>query len=188
MRANPFTLERILGEKQQWVVPVYQRHYEWEIEEGRQLPKIWDDLKDKAIERLDNREQLPHYFGAIISYAPANQAFGVVPQRFLVDGQQRITTFQLILSAIRWVAHDHQLSRLSDVIDSYIHNERSSSMADESREQFKLWPSSFDRGLYQAIVENTPNDLRISRQRFFFKNGKLKFRAGGEETPKLLRA
>ena len=192
MRANVFSLKGILEQRQQWVVPVYQRHYEWEVEEGKQLPKIWDDLREnleeKAIERPDNQGRLPHYFGAIISYAPGNQAFGVVPQRFLVDGQQRITTFQLMLSAMRWVAHDHQLSHLLDVIDSYIHNEHGSSMADKDRERFKLWPSNYDRKLYQDIVKNAPGDLKSSQQRFFFKNGKIKFRSAGEETPKLLRA
>ena len=192
MRANVFSLKGILEQRQQWVVPVYQRHYEWEVEEGKQLPKIWDDLrenlKEKTIERPDNLGRLPHYFWAIISYAPSNQAFGVVPQRFLVDGQQRITTFQLMLSAMRWVAHDYQLSRLLDVIDSYIHNEHGSSMADKDRERFKLWPSNYDRKLYQNIVENTPDNLKNSQQRFFFKNGKIKFRSAGEETPKLLRA
>jgi hypothetical protein len=40
MRADAYPLETVLGEGQQWVVPVYQRHYEWDTGEERQLPKL----------------------------------------------------------------------------------------------------------------------------------------------------
>ena len=180
MRADPFPLESVLGEKQQWVVPVYQRHYEWETKQDKQLPKFWDDWKDKAIERLDNRTQFPHFFGAIIYSEPPNQRYGTVRQRFLVDGQQRITTFQLALIAIREVARDFKVLRLLDVTDAYLFNERSSSMEDPERECFKLWPSSFDRSLYQGIVKRSLDELRTylrsskEYQYYIYKNGKLK--------------
>ncbi len=184
MRADAYPLDSVLGERQQWVVPVYQRHYEWETGEDKQLPKMWEDLKDKAVERLDSRTPFPHYFGAIIFAEPNNQPFGAVRQRFLVDGQQRITTFQLTLTAIREVARDHQVLRLLDVINAYIYNDQSRSMADPVRERYKLWPSSFDRTLYQNIVEGSPEELRVSQKPFFHKNGQLiKGRA-----PNLLRA
>ncbi len=184
MRADVLSLDSVLREKQQWVVPVYQRHYEWETAQDKQIPKLWDDLKDKATESLDKRTQFPHYFGAIIFSEPPNQRFGVVPQRFLVDGQQRITTFQLTLVAIREVARDYEISSILAMIDSYLYNERSASMVNPDRECFKLWPSSFDRSLYQSILESTTDELRTLRKDFFHKNGNLKkIRA-----PKLLRA
>lgn len=37
------------AERHQWVVPVYQRHYECETGEDRQIPKLWDDLQDEAV-------------------------------------------------------------------------------------------------------------------------------------------
>ncbi|MCY4382097.1 MAG: DUF262 domain-containing protein [Nitrospinae bacterium] len=190
MRADPFPLETVLGEKQQWVVPVYQRHYEWETKQDKQLPKFWDDWKDKAIERLDSRTQFPHFFGAIICSELPNQRYGTVRQRFLVDGQQRITTFQLALIAIREVARDFEVLRLLDVTNAYLFNERSSSMEDPERECFKLWPSSFDRSLYQGIVKRSldelRNYLRASKeyQYYIYKNGKLKT---GSWVPNLLR-
>ena len=194
------SLDSVLRENHQWVVPVYQRHYEWETKEDRQLPKFWDDLKDKAIERLENRNPFPHYFGAIIFSEPPNQTFGTVRQRFLVDGQQRITTFQLTLAAIREVARDFEVTRLLNATDVYLYNEESPGMVESERERFKLWPSSFDRSLYQKMVENTPDQLSSifaeekyshvngtlirEQEKYFYKNGKLiKGRA-----PNLLRA
>jgi Protein of unknown function DUF262/Protein of unknown function (DUF1524) len=173
MKANPFSLNSVLGERQQWVVPVYQRHYEWEISEDKQLPKLWEDLREEALERLENRAPLPHYFGAIIYAEPQSQTFGTVPFRFLVDGQQRITTFQLVLAAIKEVARVNEVSRLTSAIDAYLFNEKTASMADAARERFKLWPSSYDRPLFQNIAENSRDELRKLQSQFFYKNGNL---------------
>ena len=160
MRSDVCPLSSVLNQRQQWVVPVYQRHYEWETGQDKQIPKLWDDLKDKVTESLDKRTPFPHYFGAIIFSEPPSQPYGVVPQRFLVDGQQRIITFQLTLVAIREVARDYQMSRILDAIDAYLYNERGTSMIKPDRERFKLWPSSFDRLLYQNILESTTDKLR----------------------------
>ncbi len=93
MDAKVHDLNFVLGQKQQWVVPVYQRHYEWESGSDKQIPKLWEDLRDKAIERLEDRSPFPHYFGALIYSEPPKQAFGATPRRFLVDGQQRKCMF-----------------------------------------------------------------------------------------------
>jgi uncharacterized protein with ParB-like and HNH nuclease domain len=173
MKANPFSLNSVLGERQQWVVPVYQRHYEWETSEDKQLPKLWEDLREEALERLEKRNPLPHYFGAILYAEPQSQTFGTVPFRFLVDGQQRITTFQLVLAAVKEVARVNNVDRLMSAIDAYLFNEKTASMADAARERFKLWPSSYDRLLFQHLVENSRDTLRELQSRFFYKNGNL---------------
>lgn len=105
-----------------------------------QIPKLWGDLKDEAVERLEMRDPFPHNFGALIFFEPANQAFGAVRRCFLVDRQQRITTFQLVLAAIRETARLLQVPRLVDAIATYLFNEKSASMLDADRERFKLWP------------------------------------------------
>ncbi len=184
MRADAHPLETILGERNQWVVPVYQRHYEWETAEDRQIPKLWADLQDEAADRLEGRSPFPHYFGAIIYSEVANRAFGSVPFRFLVDGQQRITTFQLVLVAIREVARQKGAGRLVGVIDTYLFNEKGNGMADPERERFKLWPSAYDRKLYQDISENEQAALRKLQPQHFHKNGNL---IKGQ-SPNLLRA
>ncbi len=185
MRSDVCPLNSVLSQRQQWIVPVYQRHYEWETGQDKQIPKLWDDLKDKATESLDEqRTPFPHYFGAIIFSEPPNQPYGVVPQRFLVDGQQRITTFQLTLVAIREVARDYQILRILDAIDAYLYNEKGTGMVKPDRERFKLWPSTFDRLLYQNILESTTDKLRELQKNFFYRNGKLK----KTSAPKLLRA
>lgn len=185
MDAKAHDLNFVLGQKQHWVVPVYQRHYEWESVPDGQIPKLWEDWRDKAIERLEERSQFPHYFGALIYSDPSKQAFGATPRRFLVDGQQRITTFQIVLAALREVAREQSVHQLVEVANTYLFNEKSAGMVDPERERFKLWPSAHDRELYQELSTGTPDEIRQAYTPvYFYKNGNL--RTG--QTPNLLRA
>src|SRR5947209_7010434 len=121
MDARPLSLEDALNQRQRWCVPVYQRHYAWDIGEGGQLPRLWEDIEDKTREVLSGLAAYPHYIGAIIVAVPPSE-FGTVPQRLLVDGQQRISTFNLVLAAIREVARSQKIEILVPVIDSYLFN------------------------------------------------------------------
>ncbi len=184
MEAYARPLEVVLKERQQWVVPVYQRHYSWKSDDEDQIPELWNDLRDQTLTLLEGRTPFPHYFGAIIYSQPQNQPFGAITQRYLVDGQQRITTFQLVLAALRETAKAFDLESFDDVIDAYLFNDVSKSMPDPEREKFKLWPSSYDRDLYCKIVTHSPAQIRGIASDCFYQNGKLnKGRA-----PKLLRA
>lgn len=173
MQAKDFSLNEVLQERQQWVVPVYQRNYTWETGADGQLPKLWDDLRDRAQECLDGGKPKPHFVGAIIYSQPSEQPFGTVSRRFLVDGQQRITTFSLVLCAMKEVARERGFERPASAIEGYLFNAQSASMADPEREQFKLWSSSFDRPYYVDIARMNASDLRGRHSQFFFKNGNL---------------
>ena len=78
------------GADKRFIIPVYQRKYDWKYDNCRQL---YDDLKKIVI---DGRES--HFFGSIVS--------AVVPkgskiEYHIIDGQQRLTTITLLLLAIR---------------------------------------------------------------------------------------
>ena len=73
------------GTKTRFVVPVYQRNYDWKIEHCRRL---FDDIEDVISE---DRES--HFFGSVVSKAERDI-------RIVIDGQQRITTTFLLLTAL----------------------------------------------------------------------------------------
>lgn len=173
MHAKDWALNAVLQERQQWVIPVYQRTYEWETRADGQLPKLWDDLRDRALEQLDGLKPKPHFVGAIIYAEPAEQPFGTVNKRYLVDGQQRITTFNLVLCALRENARDFGVGRITATVDEYLFNAKSASMADPEREKFKLWSSSFDRPLFTAIAALPADEVRRNLVQYFYKNGKI---------------
>jgi hypothetical protein len=87
-----------------------------------------------------------HYFGAVAISDPQRQQSGAVPERHLVDGQQRITTFfrMLVLPdarpsgrssfrtlvTLREVARKADVSRIENVASSYLFNEESNGVPD----------------------------------------------------------
>lgn len=184
MHAKDWKLNDVLQERQQWVIPVYQRHYAWETREDKQLPTLWADLRNRAEEKLGGHDVKPHFVGAIIYSQPSDQPFGTVNKRFLVDGQQRITTFNLVLSALRENAQAQGLEHIANAVSEYLFNAKSGGMADPEKEQFKLWSSSFDRPYFLAIATKTANQIREAFPAFFYGNGNLIF----GQAPKLLAA
>ncbi len=77
------------GADKRYIIPVYQRKYDWKQENCRQL---YEDLK-KIIR--DGRNS--HFFGSIVSSVVAN---GSKIEYHIIDGQQRLTTVSLLLLAI----------------------------------------------------------------------------------------
>jgi len=73
------------GTKTRFLIPVYQRNYDWKVENCRRL---FSDLEDTI---ADGRES--HFFGSIVSKSEREA-------RVIIDGQQRITTTFLLLLAL----------------------------------------------------------------------------------------
>ncbi|MFN2099622.1 DUF262 domain-containing protein [Altererythrobacter sp. MF3-039] len=184
MHAKDWKLNDVLQERQQWVIPVYQRHYAWETREDKQIPTLWNDLRERAEEKLDGEDVKPHFVGAIIYSQPTDQPFGTVNKRFLVDGQQRITTFNLVLAALRDSAEENGCEQISNAVSEYLFNAISGGMAEPEKERFKLWSSSFDRPFFLAVATKSADEIRAEFPEFFYKNGKLIW----GQAPKLLAA
>ena len=74
-------IEYMEGSKKRFIIPVYQRNYDWKIENCKQL---YDDL----IQVIKNNSKT-HFFGSIVSvYEPS----GRNTEFLIIDGQQRLTT------------------------------------------------------------------------------------------------
>jgi uncharacterized protein with ParB-like and HNH nuclease domain len=99
--AKDHLLNDVLRENRRYMVPLYQRQYQW----GRdQLQPFWDDVEAKADALIDGSARFPHYMGALI-LAPGGDGYTLATPRVqVVDGQQRLTTFQIFLTALREAA------------------------------------------------------------------------------------
>jgi uncharacterized protein with ParB-like and HNH nuclease domain len=95
-----------------FVVPVYQRPYVWDRE--MQWEPLWNDLEATAIRLAETRIQgsakgldasiadqsaAPHFLGAIVVEDQPVMT-GELDRRLVVDGQQRLTTLQLVLRGV----------------------------------------------------------------------------------------
>lgn len=114
-----YLMQFLEGSEKRFIIPVYQRNYEWKRENCKQL---FDDLVSVIKE---NKET--HFFGSIVSSAHGKDVV------VLIDGQQRITSVSLIIIAMMNAlkegvveAEDSTLiHRLNDyVVDKYLPTER----------------------------------------------------------------
>ena len=171
MEAKARPIGKLLEERTRFCVPIYQRHYEWERKE--QWEPLWDDIQEKAEEVLaGTARNYAHYMGAII-LSEGKAKLGEVPVKQVIDGQQRLTTFQLFINALKRVADERGLTKLSDVLESNLTNDKPQLMEEPELEKYKLWPTRFDRALYADVVDLSFAALRAKYPAFYFKNGTL---------------
>lgn len=147
---KPYTrsIIELFDGKKRFLIPLYQRQYAWKP--TPQLDLLWEDI-ERAVSRLmeDRSTLTPHFMGAIV--IAQIKTFGKQVQAFeIIDGQQRLTTFQLLLAALRDVAKSHG-SKYKSEVEKYLLND--GVMESPSVERFKLWPSITDRRSFVSIVD-----------------------------------
>lgn len=146
------------GSQKRFIIPVYQRNYDWKKENCKQL---FDDLVNVIKE-----EKETHFFGSIVSYAHSRD------EVVLIDGQQRITTVSLILIAIVnalkkgvMTTEDDTLSlRIEDyLVDKYDKTERKVRL-----KPFRDDCVAFDRLIYKDESEYIPESKVTINYRYFY--------------------
>src|SRR3546814_751751 len=99
LSAKEQALAKIFSDEYVFTIPSYQQPYSWGVEQAREL---LDDLLDymrSGSDKLD--EMAPYFLGSIVLIKR-----DAVPDATVVDGQQRLTTLTLLMSAIRSVVVD----------------------------------------------------------------------------------
>jgi uncharacterized protein with ParB-like and HNH nuclease domain len=92
------TPQAIFMQPQRLLVPLFQRPYVWN--EELQWEPLWKDLERVANRLLQSpgMPQAPHFLGAVVLQQLQSQTSDL-QQRTIIDGQQRLTTLQLLLDA-----------------------------------------------------------------------------------------
>lgn len=164
MEADDHPVEVILKEARRFMVPLYQRKYQWA--DPRILP-FWEDVEVKASEGLEGEGKFEHYMGALI-LSPVGEAaqIGVTPKVQVVDGQQRLTTFQLFLAALREVARQHDCDDLIKLVNDYLFNSLKSKDKDPLT-RFKLTPTPSDRGVFHDVIDEEYQFIRSKYKRYY---------------------
>ncbi len=167
MDADDHPVEVVLKESRRFMVPLYQRKYQWA---DARLQPFWEDVSAKAAEVIEDESKFEHYMGALI-LSPVDQGsqIGRTPIVQVVDGQQRLTTFQIFLSALREVARNHNLDDLISQIEGYLFNELKSKDKDKLT-RFKLTPTLTDRDIFNDIIQLTHKNLTEKHRGLFWGN------------------
>ncbi len=145
-----------------YTIPEFQRPYVWSQED--QWEPLWDDVRNVAENYLEQLEQSggdlveaeektsPHFLGAVVhQQVPRPAKF--IPQREVIDGQQRMTTIQLLLDAIQLVCEELEFKPAATRLSTLVLNNEES-IGDERDKVLKLQPSRTDREAFRHAMDN----------------------------------
>lgn len=172
MDAKDHPVISVLGDQKRFMVPIYQRQYAWGDDRWNDF---WNDVVAKAEEALEHKPKFQHYMGALI-IAPGVDGYtvGTTPRVQVVDGQQRLTTFQLFLAAVRHVANEKGFAEIADSVQNYLFNRRMTGDKDADA-RFKLVPTPEDKKLFHKVIEGGWDAVRESYPDFFYQNGNVRW-------------
>ena len=132
-------MEYMDGTSKRYVIPVYQRKYDWKEDNCRQL---YEDLKKIVFDKRDS-----HFFGSIVSSVIGS---GATTEYHIIDGQQRLTTVTLLLLAIRNLIQQKKITAEEPQLDEQINERFLISKWAKEDDRIKLRPVKSDR---EALVK-----------------------------------
>ena len=148
------------GSDKRFVIPVYQRNYDWKTENCKQL---YDDLI-----KVIRRGRKSHFFGSIVSV----HNDGEFNEYLVIDGQQRLTTISLLLLAMynlmkKGVLTPEKGNLAEKIYKTYLIDEWQD---DDTR--IKLKPVKNDRNafgkLFDAESEHIPDSNLTINYHYFY--------------------
>ena len=144
------TVSQAFLERIQYVVPSYQRNYVWT--QADQWEPLWDDVLE-VVRRLltDGRRTEPHFLGTIIT-KPFRTGQSRLDRWSVVDGQQRLTTLQLLIAAAHSAFSEHEEIRdFATILAGYLSNVKAAVV--KPRDRYKIRHKSSDYGGFSSVVE-----------------------------------
>ena len=143
-------IEFLEGAKNRYIIPVYQRNYDWTEKQCKQL---FDDLI-----QVIKEDRKSHFFGSIVSSHATN---GSRSDYLIIDGQQRITTISLLFTAMVNLLKSNIVKSNKEklqqeleetfLIDKYRNEER----------KLRLKPIKDDREAFDKLLGNSVSDFVV---------------------------
>ena len=203
MQANTYELKKVLMPERRYVIPTFQRDYEWTRDGQWQLlfedletvsDKLWTARSrasaDGSSQAKADKSVAPHFLGAIVCDqlpAPA----GGLDLRAVIDGQQRLTTLQLLVRGVLDVLIERGSSRVRQIRRLI---ENPADMIDEPTDRYKLWPRRKDRDVWPVAMADehcpTKGHLYYEARHFFAARASEAMTAdgGGDRTDAVVDA
>lgn len=139
------------GANKRFVIPVYQRNYDWKTENCKQL---YDDLV-----KVVRNKRKSHFFGSVVSvYNPdgANEEF------LVIDGQQRLTTVSLLLLSMYNLIENEIMKPHSSNLSQRIFEEYLVDKWSDKETRIKLKPVKNDRLAFGKLFDDASEYIRES--------------------------
>jgi len=149
VKASETRLQSIIEGAKQYITPLFQRTYSWEKKEWEIL---WEDIIELSVEENPRN----HFIGSIVTMPAASVPEGV-PKYLLIDGQQRLTTIFILLTALRDKAKQNNQVRLAEEIN----NTLLLNPYNDGPDYYKLQPTQADRPSFHKIINPKATTLEL---------------------------
>ena len=151
MKANEANLLDLMGvAKMQFIIPVYQRIYSWGVKE---CAVLWDDIMRAG------RDNATHFVGSMLYIPESESSATSISRVLLIDGQQRMTTFSLMIAALANYLESNPDEagflgdlKISALRKNYLFNDDDYN----GLARYKLVLSQDDKGTLFSIVSGSP--------------------------------
>lgn len=157
MILNKPNLEGLFNKQIRFQIPVFQRHYVWNKQD--QWQPLWDDFMNKLNERSNNNKNHPHYTGSIVLFQESTTT-STIATYSVIDGQQRLTTFQLFITSFREICRKHvgDENLLND-LNKLLFNDKVYGQTDYDSQKNKLEPTKFNNKEFKLILDHTYDEV-----------------------------
>ena len=165
-------------------VPLFQRPYVWSKE--AQWQPLWADVQRLADRLAAGAVVAPHFLGAVVIQQLASPS-GRLTVRSIIDGQQRLTTLQLLTDAVHdqleLLGHSDLALQLQDLTENPSHFRGSPA------DRFKVVPTNRDRAAFSAVMAAAhpvdygslaADDARLTRAHEYFTQEAAAWLADGD--------
>lgn len=144
-------IEYMEGSKKRFIIPVYQRNYDWKIENCKQL---YDDL----IQVIKNNSKT-HFFGSIVSvYEPS----GRNTEFLIIDGQQRLTTMSLLFLALYNLLEEKIIISEDESLKDQIYEDFLVDKYQPQEKRMKLKPIKNDQKAFSKLFNSKDDYIKDS--------------------------
>lgn len=150
MEALVRSVQELFSGQHRFVVPPYQRPYVWT--EELQWEPFWEDIERITDSRLLGEDQR-HFLGAIVIRREKTPVGGVT-EWSVIDGQQRLTTLQLLMSALAAAAGAASLDLEKRRLEQLIRHPDHDAVGDD---RFKFWPTSVNQDAFRDVLTAAEN-------------------------------
>ena len=163
MQPRYLPLVQIFGAPARYTVPLFQRPYVWNKEE--QWEPLWDDishLADRVLAAGPGTAVAGHFLGTVVLEQTMTPA-GTIGCREIIDGQQRLTTLQILLKAAEHVLAtvkatanaqaDEAGAKAADVAARQVGILTANAAYSEDEEKYKVWPTNDDRAAFRLVMD-----------------------------------
>ncbi len=159
MDVNKRNVEQIFDPTSQFQAPLFQRPYVWRQQKNWQ--PLWESLQELADQRVEGTTPRPKFLGTIVLDQLPTPT-GTITKRELIDGQQRLTTLQLALAAIRNLCHERAIAGWAKA-DAYREafaklTTNHIPLSDEPDERFKIFPTNSDRPHFRQVMTSDTHE------------------------------